>query len=223
MRYFVMNKPSGCITARRDFRGRSTVYDHVPAHFPPLPHVGRLDYNSEGLLVFTDDGRLAQALLNPGFRVQDQAGAGHPPVEKVYAVKVRGLLQPDDPRIVELARPLDHPDGVTTRPARTRFLELRSSATWIEVVLTEGRSRQVRMLCARSGLQVVKLRRIGLGPLCLGDLRLRWCRPLTREEVAACYALALPAEPMPPFEPIDDTPAAHARALATSDPGQNAT
>ena len=68
MRYFILHKPAGCITARRDFAARSTVYDHVPTHFPILPHVGRLDYATEGLLLFTDDGRLAQALLNPGFK-----------------------------------------------------------------------------------------------------------------------------------------------------------
>ena len=211
--YFVLNKPPGCITARRDYLGRPTVYDHVPPHFPALPHVGRLDYNSEGLLLFTDDGRLAQALLNPGFRQVAAQGAPCRPVDKIYRVKVRGRLAPDDPRLLELAQPLLHPDdGVLTRPARVRFCELRTRATWVEVILQEGRSRQIRHLCARSGLQVVKLRRVALGPLTLGDLRLRWCRPLTEMEVQACYDLALPGEPRPVAEGIDDSLEALTRA-----------
>jgi pseudouridine synthase len=201
--YFVLNKPADCISTRSDPRHRSTVYDHVPSRYPALPHVGRLDYNTEGLLLFTDDGRLAQALLNPEFAPGADGGA-RPVIEKIYNVKVQGLLDPADPRIAALEAPLDHPDGVTTRPARARFLELRSSATWIEVVLTDGRTRQVRLLCARSGFLVVKLRRVAIGPLRLDGLKLRWCRPLTREEVAACYALALPGEAPPPFVPIDD-------------------
>ena len=93
MRHFILNKPRGCITARRDFADRSTVYDHVPAHFPKLPHVGRLDFLTEGLLLFTDDGKLAQALLNPKIG---------PTIEKVYRVKVRDRLDPADRRIARL-------------------------------------------------------------------------------------------------------------------------
>ena len=211
MRYFVLNKPRGCISARTDFEGRPTVYDHVPPNYPRLPHVGRLDFNTEGLLLFTDDGRLGQALTNPGYSglAQDVA-----PVEKVYVVKVRDVLAPDDRRIARLAEPLRFNSGPVTRPARVRMLEHRSRATWIEVVLTEGRNRQIRRLCDRSDLQVVKLRRVAIGPLVLGDLRPRWCRPLTEEEVLALYALALPEDPPPPMEPIDDSPEALASARA---------
>lgn len=204
MRYFILNKPAGCITARRDFAGRSTVYDHVPTHFPALPHVGRLDYATEGLLLFTDDGRLAQALLNPGF-----SGAADPaelpPIEKVYRVKVRDRLAPDDRRIAGLERPLRYRSGTLTRPARARFVEHRTRASWLEVVISEGRHRQVRMLCARSGFDVLKLRRVAIGPLALGDLRLRWCRPLEESEVQVLYSAALPLDPQPSFESLDDS------------------
>ncbi len=223
--YFVLNKPPGCITARRDYLERPTVYDHVPPHYPGLPHVERLDYNSEGLLLFTDDGRLAQGLLNPGFREARAAADGAPAgaVDKVYRVKVRGRLACDDPRLDELALPLLHPDdGVLTRPARVRFLELRTRATWVEVILREGRSRQIRHLCARSGLQVVKLRRVQLGPLTLGGLRLRWCRQLGEPEVRACYELALPGERRPQRDVFDDSPAALAAARALRDEGATA-
>lgn len=209
MRIFMLHKPRGCITARADFAGRPTVYDHVPPHFPRLPHVGRLDFNTEGLLLFTDDGRLAQALGNPGF-----AGVAEevPPIEKVYHLKVRGVLAPDDGRIGLLGEPLRFNTGPVTRPARVRWLEHRSRATWIEVVLREGRNRQIRRLCDRSGLQVVKLRRVAIGPVGLGDLPARWCRQLTAEEVAALYAAAMPDDAPPPHEPFDDSPEALARA-----------
>jgi 23S rRNA pseudouridine2605 synthase len=193
--YFVLNKPPGCITGRSDPEGRATVYDHVPAHYPSLPHVGRLDYNTEGLLLFTDDGALARALLDP----EQHADGG---IEKVYRVKLRPILAPDDPRIAAIERPLALPDGAETRPARARWIEDRARSSWLEIVLTEGRHRQVRRLCEREGLQIVKLRRLRLGPLALGDLRLRWCRPLTHEELHACYAAALPGLPVPPMAPI---------------------
>ncbi|MEE2829474.1 MAG: pseudouridine synthase [Myxococcota bacterium] len=203
MRYFMLNKPPGCITARRDFAGRPTVYDHVPTHFPELPHVGRLDWGTEGLLLFTDDGRLAQGLLNPGFKGRADPSAV-PPVEKLYRVKVRDRLDPQDPRIVRLEQPFRYRSGVVTRPACARFVEHRTRASWLELRIREGRHRQVRMLCARSGFDVLKLRRVAVGPLELGDLRLRWCRPLTEEEVSKLYAAALPLDPRPSWEPIDD-------------------
>jgi len=211
MRYFVLNKPPGCISARRDFAGRATVYEHVPPHFPALPHVGRLDYNTEGLLLFTDDGRLAQAMINDSF-----AGAADPAsvpaIEKVYHVKVRAIVAALDPRLVEMQQPLVLERGIVTRPARVRVVDYRSRATWLEVVIDEGRHRQVRRLCARSGLQIQKLRRVRFGPLELGALELRWCRPLLPGEVQACYAVALPRDPLPDFEAIDDSAAAYERA-----------
>jgi pseudouridine synthase len=213
-RYFVLNKPPGCLSVRRDRRGRPTVYDHVPPHFPRLPHVGRLDWSSEGLLLFTDDGRLAQALLNRDFAGRADATGAVLPVEKVYHVKVRGLAGPDDPHLRDMTQPLVYDDGVVTRPARVSWLAARARAAWIEVVVEDGRNRQVRRLCAREGLQVVKLRRVRLGPLDLGALKPRWCRPLAREEIAACYRAALPCDPLPAVAPIDDSRAAYEAARA---------
>ncbi len=211
MQYFMMNKPPGCITARRDFESRQTVYDHVPAHFPSLAHVGRLDYNTEGLLLFTDDGRLAQGLLNKQFAAD--AGAVDV-IEKVYYVKIKGVLEDDDPRLPLLAEPLEHKDGQFTQAARWRIVERRVRTTWIEMIICEGRNRQIRRLCERSELQIRKLRRMKLGPLELGDLRLRWCRPLEVSEVLALYAAALPLDELPEIEPIDNSAEAYQRARA---------
>lgn len=179
------------------------MYDHVPGPYPRLPHVGRLDYNTEGLLLFTDDGRLARALLDP-----EQHTEGG--IEKVYRVKARPRMAPDDPRIADLERPLELTDGDLSRPAHARWVLDRARSSWVEIVLTEGRHRQVRRLCERAGLQIVKLRRVRFGPLELGDLKLRWCRPLTKEEQQACYGAALPGLAPPPLRPIDDCPTARA-------------
>lgn len=223
VRYFVLNKPPGCVSARRDFADRPTIYDHVPPHYPDLPHVGRLDFNTEGLLLFTDDGRLAQALLNPGYAGLADPSAV-PPVEKVYHVKVRAHLDDGHPALAQLAEPIVIMGGPPTRAAKVRVVGHRARATWVEVLIDEGRNRQVRRLCERAGLQIVKLRRVRLGPLELGDLKLRWCRPLTTAEITACYARALPADPLPPGEGIDDSPeaAARARALRAASAGESA-
>lgn len=198
--YFVLNKPAGCITGRSDPHDRPIVYDHVPTHFPSLPHVGRLDWATEGLLLFTDDGVLSRALLD---RTVGEV------VPKTYRVKVRDRLDPDEPRIRRLERPLDM-HGTPTHPAKARFLELRTRSTWLEIIITEGKHHQIRHLCARSGFPVLKLRRQAIGPLELGDLKLRWSRPLTADEVAALYAAALPGAVPPPLAPIDDSPEARA-------------
>lgn len=212
-RAFILHKPPGCISARRDFAGRPTIYDHVPPHFPDLPHVGRLDWASEGLLLFCDHGRLASRLLDPH---------KDPPVEKHYHLKVRDLLEPQDPRFARMERPLRFRSGPVTHPARVRFLEHRTRATWIEVILRDGKNRQVRRLAEREGFQILKLRRVVFGPLRLGDLKMRWCRPVTEAEWVELQAAALPAEAPIPLEPFDTSAealaAARARRAAESPP-----
>ena len=195
-----MNKPPDCICARADHRNRPLVYAHVPASYPSLPHTGRLDLNTEGLLLFTDDGKLQQALLNGKLR----ASQGLPPIEKEYHAKVRGILSPEDPRLAEMQQPLVYRGCIETAPASVSWIAHRTRATWLSIVITEGRHRQVRLLCGRSWLQVIKLRRVRLGPLHLGDLPLRWCRPITRTEAEALYAAAFPGGSFPAWETISD-------------------
>ncbi len=196
MKYFILNKPRGCITGRTDPRGRPVVYDHVPAHFPDLPHIGRLDYNTEGLLLFTDDGRLQRALLSGELASK--------PVEKVYHVKVRPKVEAGDARLEKMTLPLKYGfvGEILTTPARVSWVAERQRSVWIEVVITEGKHRQVRHLCRRSGFQIVKLRRVSIGPLSLGDLKPRWCRGLELSEVEALYKAVFDQETVDSFVPI---------------------
>ena len=176
---WAMNKPRKHLTQLGDQGDRPGLERYLPPTLPRLFPVGRLDYNSEGLLLWTDDGALARRILHP---------TSHLP--KTYHVKIRGHLDADDPRLEKMRQGMDIGDDTPTRPARVTLGELRTRATWVEIVLTEGRNRQIRRMCERLGYQIVKLRRVAIGPVLLGDLNPRVARPLTEAERAALYAAA---------------------------------
>lgn len=163
--YLLLNKPRGYVTTLSDERGRKTVTDLVKDCGVRVWPVGRLDLDSEGLLVLTDDGELTQRLLHPSHEV-----------EKEYLVWVRGDL---DSGLPVLRGPMKL-DGVPLSPAR---VEQRGTGV-LSVTIHEGRNRQVRRMCALAGLQVTRLRRVREGALTLGDLRPGRWRRLTPEEVA---------------------------------------
>nr|WP_317323217.1 pseudouridine synthase [uncultured Flavonifractor sp.] len=163
--YLLLNKPRGYVTTLSDERGRKTVADLVKDCGVRVWPVGRLDLDSEGLLVLTDDGELTQRLLHPSHEV-----------EKEYLVWVRGDL---DSGLPVLRGPMKL-DGVPLSPAR---VEQRGAGV-LSVTIHEGRNRQVRRMCALAGLQVTRLRRVREGALTLGDLRPGRWRRLTPEEVA---------------------------------------
>src|SRR5262245_6231360 len=129
-----LHKPAGVVTTRKDERGRKTVYDLLPAHQPWLFPVGRLDADSEGLLILTNDSRLAVLLTEPEHRIP-----------KTYHVSVRGA--PSREALERLRDGLELKDGLT-RPAKVRLLESHGKSADLEIVLTEGRNRQVRRMCA---------------------------------------------------------------------------
>jgi len=154
----LFHKPVGYITARTEPAGRPTIY----ALLPDLPRwvfpVGRLDKDSAGLLVLTNDHRLGQRLTDP---------ASH--VAKTYHVRVAGL--PDPAALQALREGVELPDGRTTRPAEVRGLGTpRGGSAWLEIVLTEGRNRQVRRMCAAVGHDVQELVRVRIGGVALGEL-----------------------------------------------------
>jgi pseudouridine synthase len=166
LRHVLLNKPRGTITTARDPEGRPTVVDLVGGEIRVVP-VGRLDRDTTGVLVLTNDGPLAHRLAHPRYQV-----------EKTYVVEVEG--EPDDDAVRRLAEGLELEDGPTA-PARVR----RLGPSRLELVLHEGRNRQVRRMLEAVGHPVTKLRRsryAGLGP---GRLRPGDWRELTRAEVAA--------------------------------------
>ena len=163
--YLMLNKPRGYVTTLSDEKGRKTVADLVQGCGARVWPVGRLDLDSEGLLILTDDGELTQRLLHPSHEV-----------EKEYLVWVKG----DIPAALPVLRGPMALDGVPLSPAQVE----RAGEGILSVTIHEGRNRQVRRMCAAAGLQVTRLRRVREGSLTLGELRPGRWRPLSREEVA---------------------------------------
>lgn len=164
--YLMLHKPRGYITSLSDEKGRPTVAELVkncPARVWP---VGRLDWDSEGLLLLTNDGELTQRLIHPRHQV-----------EKEYIVTVKGDV---DAALPILEGPMEL-DGVPLSPARVRVL----GEDRLSIVIHQGKNRQVRRMCALAGLEVIRLKRVREGPLLLGDLPRGHWRPLRDAEVAA--------------------------------------
>lgn len=176
--YVVLHKPSGYVTTRKDPEKRRTVMDLVPSLSAYIFPVGRLDYDSEGLLLLTNDGDLAAKLTHPRHEV-----------EREYEALVAGT--PSAAALEKLARgvPLD---GKRTSPAKVHALGARPGRdeTWVSITLREGRNRQVRRMCEAVGHPVHRLRRVRFGPLSLGRLARGKARELTAREVVDLRAAA---------------------------------
>ncbi len=167
-----LHKPTGCVTTRQDPAGRPTVYDVLGDAGRWLFPVGRLDRDSSGLLILTNDHRLGERLTSPEHHVR-----------KTYHARVLGVPEEEALRALREGVTLD---GTPTRPARVRLVGTVRGGSWLEIVLTEGRNRQVRRLCAAVGHDVQSLVRVGIGRLSLAELSLapgEW-RELRPEEVA---------------------------------------
>jgi 23S rRNA pseudouridine2605 synthase len=180
LRYVLVNKPTGMVTTRSDPERRPTVLELVPPALGYLYPVGRLDYDSEGLLLLTNDGELAARLMHPRHEVP-----------KIYRARTRGV--PDGAAIERLTKgiPLD---GHRTAPAGVRVLKRldtpRGPDAVVEITLREGRNRQVRRMCEAVGHPVVSLDRVGFGPLRDPGLKVGHSRELTLGEIRALYASA---------------------------------
>jgi pseudouridine synthase len=167
----MLHKPRGLITTRTDPGGRPTVYDLLGDVGRWVFPVGRLDRDTSGLLLLTNDHRLGQRLTDP---------AHHVP--KTYHVRVKGVPSTEALRVLREGAPLG--GGETSRPARVRGLGSRRDGTWLEIVLTEGKNRQVRRMCAGIGHDVLDLVRVRVGRLGLGDLAPGRWRRLDAEDIA---------------------------------------
>lgn len=173
--YYLLNKPAKVVTTAHDPEGRPTVVDLVPAE-PRVFPVGRLDWDTEGLLLLTNDGPLANDLTHP-------SGG----VPKAYLAEVAGV--PGRAALRRLREGIDLDDG-RTAPAKARLAQTTPNGAALEIVIHEGRNRQVRRMCEAVGHPVRRLVRTRFGPL--RDQRLapgQW-RPLTQAEIRALYAAA---------------------------------
>jgi len=175
--YYLMNKPIGVVTTASDEEGRETVIDLLDDVDARVYPVGRLDLDSEGALILTNDGDLAQRLTHPSFGVP-----------KTYLAEVEGSVK--DKTVRQLARGVELDDGFTG-PARTRLVERSPGGTLIEIVLSEGRNREVRRMLEAVGHPVRRLVRTAIGPLMLGRLKPATYRKLKPEEVRELYRAGL--------------------------------
>ena len=176
--YLMLNKPAGYLTTRRDERGRPTVMDLVADLSDTIYPVGRLDLETDGLLLFTNDGDFAHRLLHPSHEV-----------EKTYIAWVKGV--PSDDAIQQLRQGVTIPSG-TTAPAKVKRLRVGArsprpddgTTAKFEVVIHEGKKRQVRLMFKTVGYPVIRLKRVRIGNLRLGNLPSGKHRFLTPEEIS---------------------------------------
>jgi 23S rRNA pseudouridine2605 synthase len=169
--YYALNKPIGILCTNRDPSGRPRVVDLVPARDARLFTIGRLDMHSDGLILVTNDGELANQLTHPRYGVS-----------KTYRIVVAG--RPTRETLTKLRQGIHLAEGIA-RAERVTIESQRKDSTVLEMVLREGKNREIRRILARIGHKVERLTRIAVGPVRLGDLPVGLCRLLTREEVAS--------------------------------------
>lgn len=167
--YLAYNKPTGEVTTMSDPEGRATVMDHFRDYPVRLFPVGRLDYDSEGLLLLTNDGELMNQLLHPSFEIP-----------KGYLTKVSNMVT--DKEIEQLKKGV-FIDGKLTSPASVRLIRYDTFSTDLLITIHEGRNRQIRKMIDAIGHQVVRLKRVRFGPVFLGDLPCGMWRKLTEKEL----------------------------------------
>lgn len=168
--YYLLYKPRGYVTTTKDPEGRKTVMDllkKIPTRVYP---VGRLDYDTEGLLIFTNDGELTNGLTHPKHHIR-----------KVYKVRCTGFVKEEEVLLLREGIELD--DGYKTKPSEVYILERDKESTLLEVTIYEGRNRQIRKMFDAINHPVEKLMRIGIGSIRIGKLKRGEIRPLTKTEV----------------------------------------
>ena len=171
--YLAYNKPAGEVTTVSDPEGRDTVMDRFRDYPVRLFPVGRLDYDTEGLLLLTNDGELMNRLLHPSFEIP-----------KSYLARVSNFVTDEEIRSLRKGVMIE---GKLTSPAEVRLIRHDTFATDLLITIHEGRNRQVRKMIAAVGHQVVRLRRVRFGPVQLGDLPVGMWRKLTEEEIAKLH------------------------------------
>lgn len=169
MTYIMLYKPKGCITSVKDDKGRKTVYDYIDIKVPRLVPVGRLDYDTEGLLLMTNDGDLAYKLTHPSEEIP-----------KTYIVRAEGQF-PE--HILAKLRKGVEIDGVMTKRCKVKLLEQGEKEAKLQVTITEGRNRQIRRMFEAVERNVVFLKRVAIGDLRVGGLARGAWRYLHEDEI----------------------------------------
>ena len=174
VRSYALHKPAGVVTTMNDPQGRPDIRGYLPSEGPRVFPVGRLDRDSEGLLLLTNDGDLANRLMHPSHGV-----------EKEYLAEVEGALTAKQLALVRAGVELD--DGLA-RAVRARIVAASKGRGAVRIVMSEGRKHEVRRLLGAVGLPVTRLVRVRIGPIVLGGLQPGALRPLERDEVQALAA-----------------------------------
>ena len=170
--YLMLNKPRGVVTTASDEKGRDTIYSCLSAGLPWVAPVGRLDKASEGLLLLTNDSEWAARISDPETHL-----------DKTYHVQVGAVV--DETLVTAMTNGVRSGNGEVLRAKQARMLRSGQKNTWLEIVLDEGKNRQIRRMLEVSDIEVLRLVRVAVGPLVLGKLAKGNCRALSSEEKRA--------------------------------------
>jgi 23S rRNA pseudouridine2605 synthase len=167
-KYYILNKPSGYLCTAKDTHDRKTVFDIVKTK-ERLHTIGRLDKETEGLIILTNDGELTQRLTHPKYKI-----------DKIYRAVVNGAINKAAIKNLEKGVVIE---GYRTAPAKVRCVESGKTQSVIEIIIHEGKKRQVRLMCKAVGFPVIQLKRIAVGNISTGNLGVGKYRLLTEEEI----------------------------------------
>ena len=174
--YYILNKPRGVVTTTNDEHGRKTVIDLIDTSTRIYP-IGRLDYDTTGLLLLTNDGELANKLMHPSFKI-----------DKTYIAKIEGIISPISIKKLRSGVVID---GYKTRPARVKVksIDKKTNKSIVEIIISEGKNHQVKKMFEAVGHQVLKLKREKYAIFDIKDLKVGEYRKLTFKEVSVLYSL----------------------------------
>lgn len=173
MLYYLVNKPQGIVTTMSDEFGRATIRTLLPDGERVYP-VGRLDKDSEGLIICTNDGELANKLMHPAYHLK-----------KTYMVNVRGHIEGS---VLDKLRAMRDLEGERIAPVEVTLISRNENASVLRFVLSEGKNRQIRRMCEACGLSIMQLKRVAIGPLSINGLENGGCRRLTEQELKSLIA-----------------------------------